>query len=211
MATEIKATFNPDDVWVPIEEGTYPAHIASLSTKEVNTRAGEAIVVNMTYKVADEAADIDQLMWKMDGYNYVMDNSGGKVPVTNGKGKQATSKCKHLVGRTFYDNGWFIFSQGSSSGKNKRYFDLLNTLGVELQEEDIDGETVKKLVLLEESDVVGKPVQVTIKKQEYITKDTQHLPKDQQEKRSSFKVNTLELWSDGEQLSQDEMDDDVPF
>ena len=54
MAKALDAIFNPEDQWVPTEEGTYPAHIATLSTKEVNTRAGEAIVVNMTYKVAEQ-------------------------------------------------------------------------------------------------------------------------------------------------------------
>ena len=54
MAKPIDAIFDPNSTWKPIEEGEYPAHIKSLTTKEVNTKAGEAIVVNMTYKVADE-------------------------------------------------------------------------------------------------------------------------------------------------------------
>ena len=55
---EIDAVFDPASTWKPIEEGTYPAHIKSLNTKEVMTKkAGPAIVVNMTYVVADEAAD----------------------------------------------------------------------------------------------------------------------------------------------------------
>ena len=53
MAKALDAVFDSTSKWVPTEEGTYPAHITSLSTKEVNTRAGEAIVVNMTYKVAE--------------------------------------------------------------------------------------------------------------------------------------------------------------
>ena len=53
MAKTLDATFDPSDKWMPIEEGTYPAHIKSLSTKEMNTRAGEAIIVNMEYKVAE--------------------------------------------------------------------------------------------------------------------------------------------------------------
>ena len=60
MAKSIDATYNPSQEWTPIEEGTYPAHIASLNTKDVHTKAGEAIVVNMTYKIADEAADMTQ-------------------------------------------------------------------------------------------------------------------------------------------------------
>ena len=57
MAKTIDATFDPSSKWKPIEEGVYPAHVKSLETKEVSTRAGEAIVVNMRYKVADEVTE----------------------------------------------------------------------------------------------------------------------------------------------------------
>ena len=66
MAKALDAIFDPSQQWVPIQEGTYPAHIASLSTKEVNTRAGEAIVVNMTYKVAPEVITVTQPVFKND-------------------------------------------------------------------------------------------------------------------------------------------------
>ena len=36
MAKALDAIFDPSQQWVPMQEGTYPAHIASLSTKEVN-------------------------------------------------------------------------------------------------------------------------------------------------------------------------------
>ena len=52
---------------------------------------------------------------------------------------------------------------------------------------------------------------VTTRKQEYVTKETRDLPVDQQEKRSTFKVNTITTWEEGEVLTQDELDDDVPF
>ena len=71
MAKAIEgAVYDPSQQWVPTEEGTYPAHIVSLTTKEVATRAGEAIVVNMTYKIAPEVVDVHQKLWEMDGYNY---------------------------------------------------------------------------------------------------------------------------------------------
>ena len=74
MALELEsAVYDPNDRPKRVEEGTYPAHIASLTTKDVNTKAGQAIVVNMTYKIADEVADQNQLMWEMDGFKYVLD------------------------------------------------------------------------------------------------------------------------------------------
>ena len=211
MALELEsAVYDPDDKPKRVEEGIYPAHIASLSTKDINTRAGQAIVVNMTYKVADEVADQNQLVWEMDGFKYVLDDDKEKIPVMNG-GKQAEESCNHLIGRTFYDNGWFVFTTSQSSSKNERYFSLLDKLGVKCKEQVIDGKKVKKLVLLEEDDVLGKPVYVTVKRQSYITKETKDLPRDQQEKRNIFRVTSIEPWRSGVHLSDDEVKGDVPF
>ena len=211
MPKTLDATFDPGSRWAPVEEGTYPAHIASLSTKEVNTRAGEAIIVNMTYKVAREVDEMTQLLWEMDGYEYLKDQSGQRIPLKNGDGEQQISSCNHLRDKTFYDNGFFIFTDTSSSSKNRRYFELLDNLNINCEENTVEGKKVKQLVLIEEEDVVGKPVQITIKKHEFVTTETKHLPYDQQEKRSTFKVNSVVTWADGQQLSMDEIEDDVPF
>tara|TARA_Y100001951_G_C11195727_1_gene214155 strand:- start:60 stop:695 length:636 start_codon:yes stop_codon:yes gene_type:complete len=211
MAKNIGATFDPNSIWKPIEEGTYPAHIKSINNREIQTRAGEAIVVNMTYKISDDVDKETQLLWKMDGYEYVKDDNGNRIPIENGNGTQSTSSCDHLKGRDFQDNGWFIFTSGSAAGKNKRYFELLANLGVKCKEEKVDGKTMKTLVLLEESDVVGKPVKITVKRQEFVTSETKHLPPDQQVKRSTFKVSNVAEWTDGQQLQVDELEGDVPF
>ena len=207
MAKALDVTYDPSNKWTPIEEGTYPAHITSLSTREMNTRAGEAIIVNMTYKVNEAVSKVEQNLWEMDGYNYVKDSSGNRVPVMNGDGEQATSSCSHLKDRLFYDNGFFIFTDTSSASKNSRYFSLLENLGIKCE----DDKGIKKLVLLEEDDVIGKPVHVTVKRQEYVTKETKDLPFEQQEKRSTFKVADLELWENGPALSEEELQEDVPF
>ena len=212
MAKAIDAVYDPNSTWKPIEEGRYPAHIKTLSSKEVNTKAGEAIVVNMTYKIADEAADLEQLVYEMDGYKYKRDEDNNRIPVANGSGEQATTDCGHLVGRDLWDNGWFIFTSSESGSKNSRYFNLLENLGIKVEEQMLGDKKVKKLVLIEEEDVKGRPVIVDLERQEYITSDTKHLPPEQQEKRTSFKVMGVKPWSDGEQLSSDELDgDEVPF
>ena len=208
MAKAIEgAVYDPSQQWVPTEEGTYPAHIVSLTTKEVATRAGEAIVVNMTYKIAPDVVDVHQKLWEMDGYNYKRDESGEKIPVFNGGGSQQKVSCTHLKDKTLYDNGFFVFTETSSASKNTRYFQLLENLGIKCE----DDKGIKKLVLIEDEDVVGQPVYVTTKRQEYVTKETRDLPIDQQEKRATFKVNTLTKWEDGEVLTVEELDDDVPF
>ena len=208
----IDAVYDPNSTWKPIEEGEYPAHIKSLNTKEVNTKAGEAIVVNMTYKVADEAADLEQLVYEMDGYKYKRDQDDNRIPVANGSGEQTTTDCGHLVGRDLWDNGWFIFTNSESGSKNSRYFQLLESLGITVEEQMLGDKKVKKLVLIEEDDVKGKPVIVELRRQEYVTSDTKHLPPEQQEWRTSFKVNNVKPWTSGQQLSVDEIEgDDVPF
>ena len=208
MPKALDAIFDPSQQWVPTQEGTYPAHVTSLTSKEVNTRAGEAIVVNMTYKVAPEVSEITHPVWEMDGYNYKKDpQTGNKIPVFNGSGTQSEASCGHLKDKILYDNGFFVFTDTSSASKNSRYFQLLENLDIKCE----DDKGIKKLVLIEEEDVIGKPVLVTTRRQEYVTKETRDLPQDQQEKRSTFKVNTVTLWEDGDVLTQDELDDDVPF
>ena len=208
----IDAVYDPNSTWKPIEEGEYPAHIKTLNTKEVNTKAGEAIVVNMTYKVADEAADLEQLVYEMDGYKYKRDQDNNRIPVANGSGEQATTDCGHLVGRDLGDNGWFIFTNSESGSKNSRYFQLLENLGIKVEEQMLGDKKVKKLVLIEEDDVKGKPVLIDLRRQEYVTSETKHLPPEQQEWRTSFKVFNVKPWESGQKLSFDELDgDDVPF
>ena len=208
----IDAVYDPNSTWKPIEEGEYPAHIKTLNTKEVNTKAGEAIVVNMTYKIADEAADLEQLVYEMDGYKYKRDQDNNRIPVANGSGEQATTDCGHLVGRDLWDNGWFIFTNSESGSKNSRYFQLLENLGIKVEEQMLGDKKVKKLVLIEEDDVKGKPVLIDLRRQEYVTSETKHLPPEQQEWRTSFKVFNVKPWESGQKLSFDELDgDDVPF
>ena len=76
---------------------------------------------------------------------------------------------------------------------------------------NLQSASLKKLVLLEEEDVVGKPVMVTLKRQEFITYETKHLPPEQQERRSTFKVTNVNLWKDGQEIASEELEEDVPF
>jgi len=212
MPKELDAIFNPSEQWRPVEEGTYPAHVAKLSIREgVNTRAGEAIVVNMEYKIAPEVSECFQQVFEMEGYEYIKDDDGEKIHVLDGDGSPSSIKCSHLKGRTYKDNGFFIFLNSESGSKNARYFELLDNLGIKCNTDKVDGKEIKKLVLLEENDVVGKPVNVTLKREEYVTAATKHLPANEQERRSVFKVNTIKAWEDGESITVEEMDDDVPF
>lgn len=197
---DLDATYDPTkNPFTPIESGFYPAHVTGFGTREVKTKVGDAIVVNMTYEVAEEAGKLVQILYEMEGYNYKLDDNGDRVVVLNGDGKSKTTKCKHLVGKKFRDNGTFVFTGSESSGRNRRYFDLLSTLGVDLKE-DSNGEF--PLSLLEEEDVIGVPVLAKLGSEEY-EKDG--------EKRTAWKVFNVQQWNDGQRLSKEEIEDDLPF
>ena len=209
MAKQLdNVTFSPKkQSFVPFEEGTYPAHIKSLETKERMTMASEAIIVNMSYEIHEDAANQEQYLYEMDGYNYRKDVNNNKIPMVDEDGNHLKTNCTQIVGRTFYDNGFFIFTATESANKNSRYFKLLEGLGIELEESN----GMKKLVLIEEEDVIGLPVHVTLATHSYITSDTKDLPPDQQVTRTLLKAKEIVLWEDGEKLSQEDMDDDVRF
>ncbi len=52
---------------------------------------------------------------------------------------------------------------------------------------------------------------VTLKRQEFVTYETKHLPPEQQERRSTFKVTNVNLWKDGQEIASEELEEDVPF
>jgi len=213
MAKEIDAIYNPSEnnSWKPVEEGVYPAHITTLNSREVPTKAGPAIVVNMQYKIAPEVKECNQPLYEMDGYDYIKNSNGELIPKIDDDGNHQYGSCEHLKDRTYKDNGTFVFLDSSSSSKNAKYFELLENLNVELATDKVDGKEVKKLVLIEEDDVVGLPVQIRLKKETYITSATKHLPPSEQEKRSAFKVSTIKTWEGGKKVQVEELEQDVPF
>ena len=52
---------------------------------------------------------------------------------------------------------------------------------------------------------------VTLKRQEFVTYETKHLPPDQQERRSTFKVNDVKVWENGKNVDVEELKEEVPF
>tara|TARA_Y100001951_G_scaffold104018_1_gene114368 strand:- start:864 stop:1499 length:636 start_codon:yes stop_codon:yes gene_type:complete len=208
----IDATYNASkNPFTPIEAGIYPAHITGISSREVKVKGSPAVVFNFTYRIADEAKKLTQVVYEMDGYKYIRDNNGSRVTVKNGDGQMKTIRCTHLVGREFTDKGTFLFTGDEGSGRNRGYLQMCETLGVKLETKTVDGEEVTSLGLLEHEDAVGKPVFVKLGQDEFVTKETRGLPKDQQETRKVWKVFTKMTWSEGKILSADEVTEDVPF
>ena len=124
MARELEGVLfdsKKQNAFVPVEEGTYPAHISSLDTKEVMTRAGEAIIVNMSYKVHESVANQEQLLYEMQGYKHRLDVNNKKIPILDKENNHMKTNCTHMVERIFYDNGFFVFTDTESANKNSKY------------------------------------------------------------------------------------------
>ena len=83
MPKTLDAVYNPKEsnAWKPVEEGEYPAHITTLDTREVNTKAGPSIVINMQYKIASEVEEWNQTLVEVGGYSYRIACQGNIVPI----------------------------------------------------------------------------------------------------------------------------------
>ena len=210
----IDATFDVTDqgAFVPVEAGVYPAHVSNVITRDVNIRkTGEtAVVFDLTYKIAEEASKLEQTLYEMDGFEYKLDADGDRIKIME-NGEPKKTKCNHIVGKEYRGKGFFLFTGSENSSKNRGYFRLLDSLGVKTEEIEQDGRMVKKLPLLETKDVAGKPIQVELKLDSYITKQTQSLPESQQDKKFVWKVFQVHPWNDGPVISIEEMDTEVPF
>ena len=210
-----EATFDPSKAkgsWKPIDDGNlYPAHISGLNERPVTVRGNKATVFELEYEIAEEAKELTQLMWKMNGYEYDIDEEGNRMPVHNEKGQQQIGDCAHIVGKRFKGRGVFLFDAGAESGRNKAYFDWLMNLGVETTEVDNEGTLVHKLAIPDLEYVVGKPYLVRLNQERFVTKDTRDLPKQQQEWRSVWKVKDSQLWAEGNPKSSEELEADLPF
>lgn len=209
----IDATYDTTDTgdFVPVEPGVYPAHVSDVISREIQVRGEPAVVFDLKYKIAEEASELEQTIYEMDGYDYKTDSDGDRIKVMNGDGSPKKVNCNHVVGREYRGRGCFLFTGTENSSKNKRYFQLLDVLGVKTEEIEQDGRMVKKLPLVEKDDVSGRPVQVELKLDSFITKDTKHLPESQQSKKFVWKAWNVHPWNDGPVLSEEEMDTDIPF
>ena len=198
---ELDATYDPTkNPFTPNEPGNYPAHIVGLTCRDVKTRSGDAKVINMTYEIAEETKEIEQISYKMDGYNYVLDSKTSKrIKQLDENGNTVMIKCTHLVGKKFRDNGIFVFIGSESSGKNKKYVDLLKTLEKEPSKNE---NGTYNLSLIEEQDVLGKAVLVNLGSEKY--------EKDGEEK-TAWKVFDINKWEEGKNKSEDEVNSDLPF
>ena len=196
MITLQNTTYNEErDGIVPIVAGVYPAHVAGLEAKDLETKAGEQTVFNVTFLVADEVAETS--VPKM-----VKNGNGELHQGKNEDGSPAEVSGAFMKGKRFSSTGiWLTPSPAEGQNwKNRKYKEFFEHLGVQFPT-DKDGNT--QLAIVEEEDVIGHPCFIKISKEEYV-KDG--------EARFVWKVFDAFHWSDGVTLKPDEVAAaDLPF
>ena len=183
------------DGMIPIVAGVYPANVSGLESKDLETKAGEQTVFNVTFLVADEVATtkIPKMVKNGDGeLSQAMDEDGTPTQISASfmKGKRFSSTGIWLTPNPPEGKGW----------KNRKYKEFFEHLGVVFPE-DKNGNT--QLAIVEEEDIIGHPCFIKLNKEEYV-KDG--------EDRYVWKVFDAYQWSDGVTLTPDEVaTDDLPF
>ena len=186
----------PKPKWIPFADGEYFGHIAKVTTREVDTHKKQhrALVYNFEVRVADENCTNNYTYpWGNTTYN-----TGGEEYI--GKTIRARGVFRYLVpkdGDTFTAN-----AEG-----NKSFTYFCDALQIEMptKTKTINGEevVVKSLPMLEESDLLGKPVVAVVGEgNKYTNKNGKEVtPKE---------VKFVKVWRDGH-TKEITSDADIPF
>lgn len=180
------------DGYIPIPPGVYPGHVKELEVKsesKLGPFKNNSKVFNVTFVIADEVKDYDILKMTKDN-----------EPALDENNNDVFIKGDFLVGKNFKSVGlWVTPAPGKGEGwKNRRYIEFMETLGVKFPKVD----NKKKVMEIEESDIIGKPCLIKLDSEEY-EKDG--------EVKSVMKAFDVFTWPDGDELDAAELDADVPF
>ena len=191
MKTLENTTFNEStDAYQPIVAGTYPAHVTSFESREIN----DSIVFNLTFKLADKVGEMEVPVYSQVDGEYIasMDEKGNTI----------TRKATHLVGKEIRSTGvWLTPSPKEGEGwKNRKYKEFFESIGVGFPA-DASGNI--NLGEVEEDDVLGFPCLAKVGEQSFTNKEG--------EEKTTMRVFVTYPWNGGQKLSADEIGDDVPF
>jgi len=183
------------DGMIPIVPGIYPAHVAALESRDLDTKAGEQTVFNITFLIADEVT-------KTTVAKLVKNGDGKLVQDMDGNGKPSTVSAAFMKSKRFNSRGiWLTPNPSQGQGwRNRNYKEFFENLGVDFPK---NGDGNVSLALVEESDVIGHPCFVKLQREQY-EKDG--------EVRFVWKVFDVFPWTDGKLLPAAEVkEDDLPF
>ncbi len=193
MSEELDILFDPEEDGrdKPTLLGTFPAHITGY--KEGNNVRG-SVPYNVSFKIAPEAEGINAINWREEKQPGETDedfNERKEIP------------ADYMIGREVRSVGIWLNPQPKPEErwKNRDYVNFLEAIGVELEEIEKDGRMLKKLVAMEEQEVIGRPCLVTIKLER--DKRPEHTG------RVYPKVFTVQQWNDGERIDVTEDEEDV--
>ena len=187
----IEATFDEaKDGFLPVAEGTYPAHCSGFDINDWK----DSKIFNLEFTIAEEAENLSVSKLRSDG-------NGGFVQEVDSNGVAVTVSAKYMVGKQFKNKGVWLTPKPipGESWKNRRYKEFFENLGVDFPSED--GKV--SLAEVEEHDVLGLPCLVDIKQEKFKNKEG--------EERTAMKVASIFPWADGKKLSADELSSNVPF
>ena len=209
--------FGDDDRRAMRVEGTYPAHVIGMTSREFN--GGLQEVFNLKVRIAEEAEKI-----KVPKYIYDADSERYRTPVLDENEAQVFVPASFMVGQELEDNGtWFYEEAKLDWQTNEKYADRMNALGVEFPEKEFGKgkNKISKPLLqkIDADDVLGLPCMVEYGWMKYPKKAKDEdgnweKVKDEDGKQvygETLKVLNYLPWPGGEKIDISEGDEDAPF
>ena len=192
--------FDPEvDGAVKFVEGTFPAYISALKLVYLKPKD------NGSGYMRCDAEDPDAVLMISD-YMFKISEEAGTMTADDPETKKKIS-CEHMVGKEFGPAAYVIPTLNLSGSdedrwKNGEYINYHERLGIEFPTKKIDGKKVKQLAKVEEDDVFGIPVWITLKPE-----------KDKTDPEKSYmKVFIIKLREGVERLTREKAEEDeLPF
>jgi len=212
-----ETSFGDEDRRAMRVEGTYPAHIIGMTSREFE---GGNEVFNFKVRIADEAEKI-----KVPKYIYDAENERYRSPILDEDKAQVFVPASFMVGQELEDNGtWFYEETKLDWQTNEKYADRMNALGVEFPEKEVGkgkNKVVKQLLQkIDADDVLGLPCLVEYGWMKYPKKakneDSGEWEKVKDEAGKQVYGETLKVlnylpWPDGEKIDISAGDEAPPF
>jgi len=196
MPQQLDILFDPetDGQEQPMLLGTFPAHVIGFDEgKEFRG----SVPYNVLFRIAPEVEGFTGINWKDnekkedDTEETFADGEGRIVDASYLAGREVRSKGIWLNPHPKPDERW----------QNRDYVNFLEAIGIELKEVEKDGKKYKTLVTLEDHEVLGRPVLITVKL-EYDKRETH--------KGSKYpKAFTYQVWNGGKRIDVTEEEEDV--